>query len=464
MPRAPVTLKVAGKAVVAALAVFAAPAAASAAPPSLQAAIGNPSDLKVNATVRVRYEALDGQSRIGLNAEDDLVAIKSTLQIEWHHGNLRVGGELDDSRAYRGKSGSSVSANDVNAFEPIQAYVGGNFPGALGKGTTVSFQAGRFTMLLGSRRFVSADEYRNATSAMTGLRMDLKARDGTAVTLFYVLPQLHLPDDQPSVLRNRFALDHQGLDLTLWGSLVSRPLSLAGLSAEAGFYRLDERDTPGRLTRDRHLSTISARLAREPKAGRLDFDLEGAVQRGRISASTAPGAALLDVDAGFVHAGIGYSFAGRAKARLSATYDYVSGDGAGANYNRFDTLYGSRRTEFGPGGIYSTIGRANISSPGVRLELAPGKRFDAMLAYRAMWLASRTDAFSTTGVRDVSGTSGRFAGHQFDVRFRYWLVPGLLRGEINADWIAKGRFLKVAPNAPQTGDTHYVSTALTASF
>jgi len=134
------------------------------------------------------------------------------------------------------------------------------------------------------------------------------------------------------------------------------------------------------------------------------------------------------------------------------------------DYNRFDTLYGMRRGEYGPAGIYSAIGRANISTPGLRLDLSPGKRFDALLAYKAMWLASRTDTFSTTGVRDASGTSDRFAGHQIDARVRYWLVPGLLRGEVDYDWIIKGRFLNRAPNAPQTGDTHYLATALIASF
>ncbi|MEP7221376.1 MAG: alginate export family protein [Novosphingobium sp.] len=431
---------------------------------SLQAMIGNPADLKISASVRVRYEALDGQARTGVNAHDELLAIKTALLAEYHQGNWRVGAELDDSRAYLGKPGSSAGVNDVNAFEPVQAYVGAQFPGAFGKGSKASFQAGRFTMLLGSRRLVTADEYRNATSAMTGLRVDLKSASGAAATLFYVLPQQHLPEDQPSVLKNRVQLDHEGFDLSLWGALISRPLPMKGLSAEMGFYRLDERDTPGRATRDRHLSTISARLVRDPAPGRLDFDLEGAVQRGRISASTAPGAGVLDVDAGFVHAGLGYTFAGPAHARLSATYDYVSGAGPNGSYNRFDTLYGSRRAEFGPSGIYSTIGRANISSPGVRLEVAPGKRFDAMLGWRAMWLANRRDAFSSTGVRDVSGASGSFAGHQIDARLRYWLVPGLLRGEINADWLAKGRFLRVAPNAPQTGNTRYISTALIASF
>jgi hypothetical protein len=150
--------------------------------------------------------------------------------------------------------------------------------------------------------------------------------------------------------------------------------------------------------------------------------------------------------------------------RLSVEYDRASGDGPGRTFGRFDTLFGMRRADLAPSGIYNSIGRANISTPGVRIEAAPGKRLDMFAVYRAMWLADPTDAFSTTGVRDPSGRSGSFAGHQIEGRIRYWLVPGFLRGEINAIWLGKGRFLRTAPNAPQTGDARYLSTVLMATF
>ena len=439
-------------------------AARAESPGALQMAIGNPADLKIAATVRVRYEALDGQPRAGLNPDADVLAIRSTLLLEYRHGPWRIGGELNDSRAYWGAADGSVTTNDVNTFEPVQAYLGLDLGAALGKGSKLGLQAGRMTMNAGSRRFLSSDEYRNATQAYTGLRADFKGRDGTSVTLFYLLPQIHLPDDRASVLNNRTALDKETFDLALFGGVVSRPDTIAGAAAEIGYYRLRGKDAPGRLTKDRDLHTFTARLLRDPKPGKLDFELEGAWQTGRISASSAAGAARLNVDAGMVHAGIGYMLPGTAKAHAMLMFDWVSGDRPGGSFNRFDTLFGMRRGEWGPSGIFAAIGRANITAASVRLEAAPGKRLDAMLLYRAMWLASRTDAFSTTGVVDKTGASGRFAGHQIDSRVRYWLVPGLLRGEVNFDWIAKGRFLDVAPNAPRTGDAHYVGAALTASL
>jgi hypothetical protein len=89
------------------------------------------------------------------------------------------------------------------------------------------------------------------------------------------------------------------------------------------------------------------------------------------------------------------------------------------------------------------------------VEVAPGTRFDAMLAWRPLWLASATDAFATTLVRDRAGKSGRFAGNQVEMRVRYWLVPGVIRLDSGVAALVKGGFLRDAPLAPDTGDTRY---------
>ena len=56
---------------------------------------------------------------------------------------------------------------------------------------------------------------------------------------------------------------------------------------------------------------------------------------------------------------------------------------------------------------------------GLRLEIAPSPRWDSFVAGRSMWLEANEDAFSTTGVRDAAGRSGRFAGRQLEGRVRY---------------------------------------------
>lgn len=149
---------------------------------------------------------------------------------------------------------------------------------------------------------------------------------------------------------------------------------------------------------------------------------------------------------------------------LSLEFDYASGDGRSGKFTRFDTLFGMRRADLAPAGIYNALGRANLIAPGLRVKVSPSKRIDAFTAHWPIWLASRLDSFSTPGVRDPSGNSGRFAGHQFEIRVRYWALPKRLRLEWNGLLLAKERFLKDAPNAVAGGNSFYNSFNATVSF
>ena len=432
--------------------------------PTLQQAIGDPDDFRLSGSTRLRYEALGGQTRVGFSASEDVFSIRTIVTGEYRTGDVRIGAELYDSRTYGIEPGSSAGTGEVNTVELVQAHVTVDLPAAFGKGSKASVQAGRMMLNIGSRRLIAADDYRNTTNGYTGIRLDAKLKDGSTATLLYVLPQVRLPDDLPSIRNNRAQVDRESFDIQLWGGLLAKPRVLGRAMAEIGYVGFAERDAPGRPTRDRHLQSVSARVMVDPAPSRWDGEVEGIYQFGSSSGSLLATAPRLDVSAWFLHADLGYSFPGRLKARLSVEYDYVSGDGPGGANGRFDTLFGMRRGDFVPAGIYAQIHRANISTPGIRLEVAPTKRLDGFATYRPMWLADRFDAFSTTGVRDATGRSGSFAGHTIEGRARWWVVPKALRAEVNGAWMIKGRFLKTAPNAPDTGNTRYVALAITANF
>lgn len=145
-------------------------------------------------------------------------------------------------------------------------------------------------------------------------------------------------------------------------------------------------------------------------------------------------------------------------------YDLGTGDDGEGDYNRFDNLYGPRRPDFGPTGIYGPFGRSNINSPGARVEVKPSSRLDGFVGYRAVWLESASDTLANTGVRDASGISGDFAGHQIETRARYWLIPQLLRLEAGGALLFPGEFLDDAPNASGNGTTTYGYIDITATF
>lgn len=420
--------------------------------------------LTLSANTRLRYETIEGQPRAGFNESDDLFNIRTIVTGEYRTGGLRLGAELYDSRVYGGDAGTPITTGEVNTLELVQAYIGYDAQDVFGPGTKLGLQAGRFTLNLGSRRLVAADDYRNTTNGYTGIRADLGLPNDLSATLIYTLPQVRLPDNRPDIVDNRVEFDRESFDLVLWGGLATKKLAGKRGAVELSYFHLGERDSPRLATRDRSLDTIGLRLFRDPAAGRADFESETFYQSGSVRASLAPTAARLDVSAWFTHLEAGYTFKHPWSPRIALEFDYASGDARGGKFGRFDTLFGMRRADLAPAGLYNAVGRANIVSTGLRVETTPSKRLDAFVAWRPLWLASRSDSFSTTGVRDVAGNSGRFAGHQIEARIRYWLIPKRLRLEWNGLLLAKGRFLRDAPNAPPGGDTIYNSFNATVSF
>jgi hypothetical protein len=413
-------------------------------------------------TERVRYSGLSNQFRPGFSGDDRALVFRTTLQAEFTSRAVTIGGEIQDARAYLTHAQSNVSTALVNPVDLLQAYV------RVGGRTTASrlpdVQIGRFTMELGSGRLIAQEAWRDVARAFTGTKVRWRPDTTGLVTAFGVFPVATLPDTREALLHNRMAADRELWNQTFWGALYERDRLWRRTRGEAYVYRLREHDVAGRKTRDRRLWTAGIRVYRAASVGAWDVEVESVWQRGRVHASgVLSDSRPLDVSARLLHAHAGRTFAGPWSPRVGVEYDYGSGDRdpTDGQWNRFDGLFGSRRTELGPTGIYGALGRENIETMGVRLSLVPTSRIDAFAVYRALWLAAAADAFASTGVRDADGRSGRNAGHQIDVRVRAWVVPAGLRLEIGVTQLIKGPFLRRAPNAPRDEDTTFVYGDLT---
>lgn len=447
----------------AAVACLGAPASAQDHGP-LHDALGAPDELTISGSFRTRYETLSGQFRPGLDPNDDLILLRTTLFAEYDTGPVRIGGELIDARAYDADPEGFIGTGEVNALELVQAYVGVDVGEAFGRGTDATLDLGRFTMDLGSRRLVGRNNFRNTTNAFTGARFDWRGAGDKELTLFYTLPHRRLPSNEEALLDNEVEWDRESFDLTFWGGFLSLPNVAAGGTLETYVYVLNEYDSGARATRNRELVTPGFRFFRDPEPGQWYHELEGIYQFGKVRASTAPDAARQDVSAWSAHAEVGRQFSGPWSPRLVLEFDLATGDGGGGDFGRFDSLFGPRRPDWGPSSIYGPLGRSNIVSPGARIEVKPSGRWDGFVGYRAAWLESAADAFASTGVRDPLGTSGRFAGHQFEARARHWVIPRLLRLDVGGAVLLQGRFLETAPNAAGNGDTVYGYADLTILF
>ena len=211
------------------------------------------------------------------------------------------------------------------------------------------------------------------------------------------------------------------------------------------------------------LSTPGFRFYRDPRRGRFDFEIETALQTG-TSRSSLTGTTSLDHNARLHHVTLGYSFDAPWFPRLLLRYDYASGDRDpnDDDNERFNSLFSARRFEYAPTSLWGPISRTNISTPGARLELRPADRWTAMLHYRALWLASKKDEWSGTGVRDPAGDSGSFVGHHVELRTR-WRPQSFLLLEAGYAHIFDGEFIRNAPNS-NGGDSNYFYGQLVVFF
>lgn len=436
-----------------AMAALGAPAAAVAQEPpvsrALHEALGKPDNLTISGGVRLQIESIDGQYRPDAADSDTPLLMRTKLAVEYDAGPVRIGGELWDGRVYGQKSNSSAGTTEVNALEVVQAYL------AFDLAEKATLGVGRITLDLGSRRLVSRQNFRNTTNAFAGVHLHLGDDDQDRLDIFWTMPQLREPNDPEGIRNNRVSLDPSSTALQFFGMSYEAPIA-SGFRAEAFLYGLTERDTLTVETANRRLITPGARLYRLPKAGLVDLDLDVAIQRGRARRSNDPQDLVnRDVKAWAMHGEIGYTFPTPWQPRLSIVYDHGSGNRGSDTITRFDTLYGARRFDFGPTSFYGLVSRINSVSPGVRAEAKPHRRLNVFKMYRAIWLDSASDAFAATRVRDAQGQSGRFVGHQFEARALYDLIPKLLQLDVGGALLWKGRFLRDAPNAPDTGNTRY---------
>lgn len=418
----------------------------------------------ISASVRVRGEAMDGQFRPTGPANDALISVQTDIEASYKAGPVTFAGELIDGRTYGQKSNSTTGTTENDALEPVQAYVALDLADIAGMPGKSTLMAGRFTLQMGSGRVIGRPAYPNSPTSYLGGKFDWSNKRGDAFTAFWALPSDRLPVGEEA-RDHGVELDRATSDRQLFGASFTRGKVLNG-TAEFYAYRLFERDAPGHQTRNRQLVTFGARLFRKPKDGQLDHDLEAILQRGTIRATSAASDLTdLDVNAAFVHGEVGTTFKVGWKPRVAAVFDYGTGDHREAgSFGRFDQLYGSRRGDFGPTSLYGPISRSNLVSLGLTLEGKPAKRTDFFVKARELWLEAAQDSFGATGVRDASGQSGRHAGVQVEGRVRQWLVDKVVRLELGGAYLAKGRFLNDAPNAPATGDTRYGYLALSAEW
>jgi hypothetical protein len=421
-----------------------------------------------SGTQRTRYEAQDSQFRAGFDDADRALALQTSLAFTVRTTpHTQLFAEIMDARAELDDEHSAVNGGIVDALEPLQLNFAWTKRDVFESGAESTLRVGRMTPDVGKRRLVARNRFRNVPNNFTGVDWQWHDAAGRSARAFYLRPMRSLPADLDGVLGNDVELDRGLRGARLLGLYYQWPAFADKSVLEV--YALDYRLRPaaGQLATAVDVLTPGARVYRPAAARRWNYEVETILQRG-TSGGVVGGVARADLAhrASFVHAEVGYQFAPKSAPVLVLQYDRASGDRDpnDARVERFNTLFGARRSDFGPTDIFGPFARSNLVSPGVRLTLKPAPRWQTMFAYRAFALDEPRDQWVGSGWRDASGRAGDSLGRQLEATFTWAAIKDRLAVETGFAQLWLGAFPERVEGPALRGDPTFFYAAITTSF
>lgn len=353
------------------------------------------------------------------NDPDDLWLLRTRAYVGIHDilDPLRFAVEFEDARSYNGLYERTDS--DINEFELIQGYAELYFNHLLGHNRPLSIRAGRMHMELLDRRLIGNNQFRNTTNNFEGFRVRFgKKQNDWDLDTFALQP----------VERLKYDFDRPDEDTWIYGAVLSLKRWSEFITIQPYFLG---RKQNGDLTNpvnanrkpDMDIYAPGLRVYGVIPSSSFDFDADINKQFGRFgSLNTARTAqSLRQQDALAYSLELGYTFDHDWKPRASLYYGFGTGDKSnGDNINqRFDAFYGFNQ----PWSRNDYFSWDNVHAPKARLEFTPYKDVRIDTGYNAYWLESETDAWNRANLRDTTGQSGSFLGHEFDIRMRHKVNP-----------------------------------------
>jgi hypothetical protein len=394
---------------------------------------------------RTRFEFLDDAWRPGESKQQTQIVQRNRFRIGADApAGIRFLAELQDARVFNDRP-RDFRASIVNHLDVLQLFVSATGTDLFGRGLRADAHVGRMTIDVGSRRLVARNDFRNTVNAFDGVHLQLGSDDRKwRVRGFYTFPvairNSDLMNDRLST-RRRFA------------GLVFEDLRNPWAQLDAYGLFLD--DLPG----NRSFRTWGLRAYRRPAPAQVDYEGDFAAQFGdRKSASQG----TRDQQAFMLHAELGYTFGSAWSPRVAFQLDWATGndDPSDDDAHAFDPLFGARRFDLMPTGIFGPFRRTNILSPGVRFGLQPTKTVRLDLKVRHWRLDEGRDTFAgSTGpggatLSDPSGDAGRDLGTDLELRAR-WQAREWLDFDLGYDHWWKGRFLDDVAATQTRGDADY---------
>ncbi|GJL56427.1 MAG: hypothetical protein NPIRA02_35590 [Nitrospirales bacterium] len=388
---------------------------------------------------RTRFETYDHPWRSSqpLGRTDSQVQQRSRLRFGVNGGAFRFLFEGQDSRVHFDDPGDFVNAGIRNEWDILQVFVTATGNNVFGAGLRTDLHIGRITMDFGHRRLIARNDFRNTTNAFDGMHWQLAKDKVWRIRMFLVEP----------VLRDQTGLDEQSNRNLFWG-IYGESNQVPWLRMNVYYFGLnDQRNAT--VSAQRSFSTFGLRFYEIPYSRQLDYEVESVWQTGKRG--------TVDHFAHFQHLALGYSFDLPWSPRFVMYYDYASGDRSpnDSQDSSFDTLFGARRFEYAPTGNFGPFFRTNLSSPGWRLLVVPAQGWKLQLKHRVWYLATSRGAFASNGLRDASGRSGNFLGHDVELRVQWKINDNLEFDAGYLHWFKGSYFDRLPASAglPPEGNT-----------
>jgi hypothetical protein len=361
-----------------------------------------PSWLRVRGEFRERMEGFDGGGFVEDRRDlywlsrfrfDAAVTPSKSLAFQVQVQDARV------ARKSVGPGGTPFSA----PFDLRMAFAD------LGRSTgPLTVRLGRQELAFGEQRLVGHVSWLNAARTFDGAKITVRTRalqvDAFGASVVRILDG---------------AFDRSGNGNRFAGAYVTATTLLPRSSVEPYvFWRRDVAlATEGGTFGDLGQTTLGVRLAGKLPA-HLDYGVEMAMQRGSLGSD--------DVDAWAGHWQLVESLPGRGAVRLTAEYNYASGDEDPADGVRgtFDQLYPTPHDKYG---LADQIGWKNIHHLRAGVAFTPRRGWPIATNYHSWWLAETRDGLYTAGsaplARIPAGAASRHVGQELDVQVSRALTP-----------------------------------------
>lgn len=414
-----------------------------------------------------RIEFLDGQFRRSNNgSSDQLFTSRFLMDGQYRNDFFKLNFEIADTRQALADDGSPVNSRTVGALDLQQLYATWRWDDVIAGSDDIELRLGRQTLNLEARRLMSRTISVEPNS-FTGVSADLLRENGDRWKAFHFAQVIRFPNNRADIIDNKIQWNEESKGARISGLFATLPNVFPDLRSEFYVFHLVEKDTGDEQYADLALTTFGTRIYKPAQVRQFDFEVQTAWQVGESRAtSSSSDTRDLDHRAAFYHVEAGYTFDSPLEPRAQILYDYASGDDDpfDSENNRFDTLFGARRADFGQTSIYGPFWRTNVSTVGARVALTFNENLSLTATLRDFDLASNRDSWGGTGWRDPTGNSGTELGQQLETRLRWNAIPGNLAVDSGFTWLSAGEFAETVSVGQTPSMTHYAYLQTQLSF